>query len=205
MHLSISCAILLPLGVCSALLFTSRASNAERPAYPLESEYQAPEFRELGTVPGQIRIRGLVGLGSHSHRDDAGSFATSLVSQGVVEVMTTAWVGVRTTVVASVPLPDLEDAPALFAARIGPSFHLRPYERIDVGSFVDGGFSWVDPRREASGFAPVLGTGITMDISISSYFAWHLELGVQGGIRSRSGEAQTYEVFSAASGIGLMF
>lgn len=188
-----------------ALAFGAAPVQAESPVYPLEVEYTAPKQRELGVIPGQIRFRLLSGAALASLRDDARRAGATWSSQFISEWMSTAYVGVRLSSFGAVPLVPRGEVSNLLGARVGPSFHFRPYRRVDVGAYTDGGFACIDIGREDGNWAPLLGAGVTLDVALGPYIALHLEANSQGGIRSLAGRAQSFWSMSSQLGLGFMF
>jgi hypothetical protein len=158
---------------------------------PYAEEYAPPRDPEVGTAAGQLRILGAAG-GAYGD-------GVSVAAQGTIELMTTAWLGVRSSSLITVPLGN---DPQLWSFRLGPSLHLFPYHRVDVGAFFDGGLALVNLTRSDHTAMPVIAAGGTIDVALSSFIVIHLEGLVQGGIASRAGIAQTYVNAVGLGGLG---
>lgn len=188
--------------VCLLGLLAIPARSEALPPYPLEHEYTQPKVRELGTIPGQIRGRLFTGVALGDSRSDA-RVATSLAAQWVFEVMGNAFVGVRTTGFGSLGVPIAGEAPQWLSLRVGPSFHFLPFRRVDLGTYLDGGFAVLDLVQRERTWAPALGAGGTLDISLTSYLALHMETGVQGGVFPTDASAHTHWLLSGLFGFGI--
>ena len=183
----------------AVLLVHPAQADEPTPTYPFPEEYVVPKANEVGTTAGQLRIRGLLGgtYGSVLGSRQGAAFAM----QSVIEGMLTSAVGLRATSYASIPF---DTAPQILAGRFGPSLHFLPYRRLDVGMFFDAGLATLDLFRANRTLLPMLGGGLTLDYSLSSFFALHGELSGQGGIADE-GAARVVLLGSALGGIGVMF
>jgi hypothetical protein len=162
------------------------------PADPFAGEYAPPRATEVGTTAGQLRVLAALG-GGWDH-------GASLAGQGTFELMTIPWIGVRASALATAPLAwDAQ----LVSFRLGPSFHLLPYRRVDLSLFFDGGPALVDVATSHPTVMPVLAGGGALDVALPSYFVLHFEGLVQGGIADRQGAARTYVAPIGLAGIGL--
>lgn len=175
------------------------ASSATFPAYPFPEEYVVPRATEVGTVAGQIRSRGFIGGSLAAELKERSGVGLAL--QAVFEGMLTSAIGLRGTTYANIPF---DSSPQIFAARLGPSIHFLPYRRFDIGLFSDAGLATLDLFRANRTLFPMLGAGLTMDYSLTSYFAMHLELSGQGGIADQ-GAAHVLLIANALFGVGVMF
>ena len=186
---------------------SAQAGRAERegpplplpPNYPFPDEYEIPREKELGTTAGQWRIRALFG-GAYGGSMKP-NVSPALAMNVVTEWMLTSMIGLRWTGAATIPLGD---APQVFAGRLGPSLHLLPYRRVDVGAFFDGGLATLDLFRANRTLLPVLGAGGTLDISLTGTLAMHVEASLQGGIADIP-SAPVFLMGTATFGGGVMF
>lgn len=169
------------------------------PPYPFPEEYVVPQATEVGTTAGQIRARGF--LGGTYGAELAQRHGPGLALQSVFEGMLTSVIGLRGTGFANIPF---DASPQIFAARFGPSVHFLPYRRLDVGLFSDAGLATLDLFRANRTLFPLLGGGATLDYSLTSFLAMHLELSGQGGIADQ-GAARVILLGNALFGIGVMF
>jgi hypothetical protein len=127
-------------------------SVASAGADPLGDPYVVPSERQRGTAYGQIDLWS--GVGGRSQDGRSGEW------QSTIELMTFAWIGVRTS--SAVTL-DRGSAPTRrwLIASVGPSVHLFPYRRFDVALYVEGGV--VRVRDREAHYAPALTPGVSVE------------------------------------------
>lgn len=140
-------------------------ARAEKPEDPFAEDRRPPEPEEVGTVAGQLRMLGLVGVG--------GRGGLSVILAGTLEQMTFPHMGVRFSGPSTIYRE--EGAPRTLGFKTGPSFHFIPYSPIDVGFFVEGGLAVVEPFTKEVAVAPDLTGGVTFDIHFHSFFFFRLE------------------------------
>lgn len=173
------------------LLTASRDARAEED--PFAAEYRPPHAVTVGTAAGQFRIFGQSG-GFIGH--DLG-----WSGQGILELMTLAWIGVRGSSTLTIPFGN---DPQLWAFRLGPSLHILPYRRVDLSIFSEGGFSLVDvTQKHASTIMPVIAGGGSFDVFLSSFVMIRFEGLLQIGIADRKGRAEDIVNPIGLLGLGL--
>lgn len=142
------------------------------PDYPFPDLYAVPRPRAIGTAAGQLRLT--AGAGSTLDADEI-----EWVARLGVERVFDPWMALRVTGQANVPTGGV--GPAL-SLRTGPVLHTRPYRRVDVAAWVEGGIlsrevmTATGSHRRAG---PTLAAGSSFLFTPSAY--WFLDVGVQYG------------------------
>lgn len=173
----------------------SLATDAPPPPgpFPHEAEYRPPVATEIGTAAGQFRAIGSLGPA-------LGRGGMQGAALGTLEQMTFAWLGVRGSTLVTVPFTG---GAQLVSWRVGPSLHLIPYRRVDLGAYVDGGLALVDITKTRRAVMPAVAVGGTIDVSLTSMFFLHFEGLVHTGIASREGVATTHLHPIGVAGLGI--
>jgi hypothetical protein len=166
---------------------------AAAPPDPFAAEYAPPKSIEVGTAANQLRL-----LGSAGGLVEQGLGAAA---QGTMELMTIPWIGVRGSSLVTIPFTN---GPQLLGARLGPSLHLLPYQRVDLGSFFEGGAALVDVTKSSHAWMPVVAGGLTLDLAVTSFLVVHLEGYLQAGIADRGGRADVLFHPVGLLGLGLL-
>jgi hypothetical protein len=183
-----------------ALALAPAVARAEHPPDPFASQYVVPPDRDFGTAAGQLRAigSGLVAFGP------AGP---EVGLQGTLELMTLAYVGVRSTLEWTALRPSGQ--PMVLAGKIGPSLHLVPYRVVDVSLFFEGGVAGIDLTSEAgpTTAAPILSPGATLQVWLASWAflqaEGHVDWAVYTQPQPASDAARGYLRFVTTGGLGL--
>jgi hypothetical protein len=176
------------------LAFADVAPAASHPPDPFAQEYKVPEARETGATAGQFRMigSGVVGVGRAGWE---------LGLHGTLELLTSAYLGVRSSLQATFVRPSGE--PLVVAAEIGPSLHLVPYHPVDVTLFFEGGFAAVDPFADGATAMPAVSPGGAIDVWLAPSVFLSAEGHVDWGIYATSGSAHGYLRFVGIGGLGI--
>lgn len=176
--------------MASALAASARAAH---PPDPFASQYVVPAERDVGTTAGQFRMigSGLVGIGADS---------PELGLQGTLELMTVAYLGVRSSLEWTALRPSGE--PMLLAGKVGPSLHLLPYRPVDVSFFFEGGIAGIDLTGKATAM-PIVSPGMTFQIWLASWAFLQAEGHLDWGIFATDGAARGYLRAMGLGGLGI--
>jgi hypothetical protein len=170
------------------------AALPAHPPDPYAAEYVvAPSDDDVGTAAGQARAfaGGLLGIG----RD-----GPELGAQGTLELMASAYLGVRASLAWTALRPGGE--PMLLAASIGPSLHLVPYRRVDVSLFFEGGFAGVDLTGRPTAM-PIVSPGLAVEVWLTGWAFLRGEGRIDWGIYGTSDAAHGYLRLFAVAGPGI--
>jgi hypothetical protein len=162
----------------------------------IDTEYAVPHAAEVGTAANQFQIVGLVGgsLGAF----DAGNDVLA-TGQGTLEYVAIPWIGVRASSDLAIPVWGGVQP---WSFRLGPSLHLLPYRRVDVGLFFEGGFATVDLFTSRRTAMPIAVGGGVIDIALSASWMVRLEGHLTLGIANTEGAATTYGYATGLVGLG---
>jgi hypothetical protein len=168
-------------------------ARAAHPPDPFASEYVVPADRDVGTTAGQFRMigSGLVGIGADSPQ---------LGLQGTLELMTLAYLGVRSTLEWTALRPSGE--PMLLAGKVGPSLHLLPYRPVDVSLFFEGGIAGIDLTGQATAM-PIISPGMTFQVWLASWAFLQAEGHLDWGIFATDSVARGYLRAMGLGGLGI--
>jgi hypothetical protein len=175
------------------VLSVPSVARAAHPPDPFADQYVVPEERDVGTAAGQLRAVG-------SPLVAVGRAGPELGFQGTLEVMTLAYLGLRSTLAWTALRPSGE--PMVLAGTIGPSLHLFPYRPVDLSFFFEGGFAGVDLTGQATAM-PIVSPGLTLDVWLTSWAFLRAEGRLDWGIYGASDAARGYLRFIASGGLGL--
>lgn len=173
---SLTSSLLILLTVLLAPISTAADYDQPYPENPFARDHVAMPAKETGSAPGQVQftVLGALVSGDNSADDDlyfGGKLGT--------EKLLNEYGGVRFTVFQDVLETNGESLQHTFTSfRVGPSFHLLPYQRFDVGSYVEAGLTVVDMVDGKTGSkAPevVLGGFMTFFVSSALFVRAELE------------------------------
>lgn len=141
------------------------------PDDPFKWERRPVNFREIGTAVGQLRLSALGGFVVSGNSDKQ-----YLVGQLSSETIFHEFVGVRFSGIQE--LQDQGDGRdyKFSSIRFGPAYHYRPYRKIDIGSFLEGGAVIVDLYSGGSDSAPEVALGGFITYYLNSYVFIQMEL-----------------------------
>jgi hypothetical protein len=152
----------------------------------------SPE-RDVGTTAGQLRAvgGGLVAVGHDG---------PEVGLQGTLELMTLAYLGVRSSLEWTALRPSGE--PMLLAGKIGPSLHLFPYRPVDLSFFFEAGFAGVDLTGQATAM-PIVSPGGTLEVWLAPWVFLRGEAHLDWGIYGANDAARGYLRLVGFGGLGL--
>jgi hypothetical protein len=179
--------------VAGLVLANASAARAAHPPDPFADQYVVPADRDVGTAAGQLRAIGSPAVA-------IGRAGAELGAQGTLEVMTLAYLGLRSTLAWTALRPSGE--PMVLAGTIGPSLHLLPYRTLDASLFFEGGFAGVDLTGTPTAM-PIVAPGLALDAWIASWAFLRAEGRLDWGIYGANDAARGYLRFVASAGLGL--
>jgi hypothetical protein len=166
---------------------------ASHPPDPFAEEYVVPKQEDVGTTAGQFRAMGSGTIG-------LGPSGPAVGAQGTLELMTFAYLGVRGTLAGDAF--HREGDPGVWLAKTGPSLHLLPYRRFDIGAFFEAGIGVLDPVDDHRTAMPVLSPGGTIDLWIASSWFLHTEGHIDWGIYELGQGPRAHLRFVGCAGLG---
>lgn len=168
MRLFITHAITVFLLIASQIVWAQPKSY---PDDPFSWERRPVNYRAIGTAVGQMRLSALGGFVVSGNSDEE-----YLVGQLSSETIFHEFVGVRVS-----GIQELQDQGDDFeykfsSIRFGPAYHYRPYRKIDIGSFLEGGIVLVDLYTSGSDSAPEVALGGFITYYLNSFAFIQMEL-----------------------------
>lgn len=167
-------------GVCALALMLSAAlplkaqdSPGNYPEDPFAEERRHLAPTEVGTARGQTQFTALGALVSGPQSDD-----TFQGGQLSTEFVLHEFMGIRNTVFQDLTGTDFSGLDyRISSLRVGPALHLRPYRRVDIGSYAEGGIALLDLFESGSSArAPEVALGGFISIFVDSFVFVRLEL-----------------------------
>ena len=153
----------------------AESSPATYPADPFAWNYEPISATEIGTAPGQVQMTALAALVSGKNSEDNFYFAGKLGTEYILN----EYGGVRFTIFQDLFETDGHTLEHKFTSlRVGPAFHLLPYRKVDVGTYIEGGLLIVDAvDGETGSKAPeaVLGGFISFHVNTAFFVRAELE------------------------------
>ncbi len=128
---------------------------------------------EIGATRGQVQFSALGALVQGSNSKD-----TYLGGKLGLEFMANEFGAIRITGFQDLVEQDGEQLAHKFSsARVGPALHLRPWKRVDLGPYLEGGIVVVDAvDGRSSAKEPEVALGGFITIHIDSYVFIRMEL-----------------------------
>lgn len=162
------------LALCLAPVAASAAEPRKNyPDDPFADDRLLLKPVEIGATRGQVQFSALGALVQGSNSKD-----TYLGGKLGLEFMLDEFGAIRITGFQDLVEQDGEQLAHKFSsARVGPALHLRPWKRVDLGPYLEGGIvvvDAVDGRTSAKGPEVAMGGFIT--IHIDSYVFIRMEL-----------------------------
>lgn len=152
---------------------TGATPRADYPDDPFADDRQLLRPSEIGSTRGQVQFSALGALvrGSNSPH-------TYLGGKLGLEFMLDEFGAVRITGFQDLVEQDGQQLAHKFSsARVGPALHLRPWQRIDLGPYLEGGIVVVDAVDGRSGAkAPEVALGGFITIHVDSFVFIRMEL-----------------------------
>lgn len=169
--LPVSCILLLLLGMPSPP--KAQDNPGDYPEDPFADERSMLAPKEVGTARGQTQLTALGALVSGPQKDE-----TFQGGQLGAEFVLHEFMGVRHTVFQDLTGTDFSGLDyRISSLRVGPALHLRPYRRVDIGSYAEGGIALLDLFESGStARAPEVALGGFMTIFVDSFVFVRLEL-----------------------------
>ncbi len=129
---------------------------------------------EIGTARGQMQLTALGALTDGEGQSDDRYFAGQITSEHVLH----EFAGIRATAVQDLMETDFDGLDyRLSSVRFGPALHMRPYQRVDFGSYLEGGITVVDAfSGETADKAPEVALGGFVSVFVNSFVFVRLEL-----------------------------
>jgi len=176
-----------------ALSVFAGPARAEHPPDPFAAEYAIPRDRDVGAAAGQLRAvgAGLVAIGRSG---------PELGLQGTLELMTFAYLGVRSSLESTLLRPG--GGPMLLAGKVGPSLHVVPYRRVDLSFFFEAGLAAIDLTGQPTAM-PIVSPGGTLELWVASWAFLRAEGHVDWGVYGQSSEAHGYLRLVGTGGVGI--
>lgn len=157
---------------------------------------------EIGATRGQVQFSALGALVQGNNSKD-----TYLGGKLGLEFMANEYGAIRITGFQDLTEQDGEQLAHKFSsARVGPALHLRPWKRVDLGPYLEGGIvvvDAVDGRSGAKGPEVALGGFIT--VHIDSYVFIRMELERAWANVEVDGVLDNHHRTAAMLGLGFSF
>lgn len=181
------------IAIAGLVLACAPAARAAHPPDPFADQYVVRADRDVGTTAGQLHAVGGPAVA-------IGRAGAELGAQGTLELMTLAYLGLRSTLGWTALRPAGE--PMVLAGTIGPSLHVLPYRAFDASLFFEGGFAGVDLTGTATAM-PIVSPGLALDAWLVSWAFLRAEGRLDWGIYGANDAARGYLRFVASAGLGL--
>ena len=166
---------------------------AAHPPDPFAAQYVVPQDDDVGTAAGQVSAfaGGVLALGRGG---------AELGAQGTLELMATAYLGVRSSLAWTALRPTGE--PMVLAGTLGPSVHLFPYRPVDLSFFFEAGFAGVDLTGQPTAM-PLASPGMALEVWLTGWAFVRGEGRLDWGIYGQSDAARGYVRLLGVAGLGI--